>query len=177
MTKLVEAIAYDPLLIEIADYVDGYVILGEHAYEIARYCLIDSMACALDALEHAACTRLLGPIVPGAAMPGGALVPGTPYQLDPVTAAFNIGCMVRWTDFNDTWVAAQTTHPSDDVGAILAVADYVSRARSAEGKPPLTMCTVLEAMIKAHEIQGVLGLGQSLNPHGIDHVLLVKIAC
>jgi len=171
-----KAIPYDPLLIEIADYVDGYVIRSERAFETARYCLIDSIACALDALDDAACTRLLGPVVPGATVAAGARVPGTHYLLDPISAAFNIGAMVRWTDFSDTWVAAQTSHPSDDAGAILAVADHVSRARTADGMP-LTMRTVLEAMIKAHEIQGVLGLGQSLNPYGIDHVLLVKIAC
>ena len=177
MTETLAAIPYDPLLIEIADYVDGYVIDSSHALSIARYCLIDSMACALDALEHPACTRLLGPMVPGATLSNGARVPGTSYQLDPVTAAFNTGALVRWTDFSDTWVAAQTSHPSDDVGAILAVADYVSRVRVAQGEPPLTLRTVLEAMIKAHEIQGVLGMGQGLNPYGIDHVLLVKIAC
>ncbi len=171
------ALPYDPLLIEIADYVDRYGVTSERAFETARYCLIDSIACALDALNDPHCTRLLGPVVPGASMANGARVPGTDYLLDPVTAAFNIACMVRWTDFSDTWVAAQTSHPSDDVGAILAVADYVSRARVIEGKPPLMLRTVLEAMIKAHEIQGVLGLGQSLNPHGIDHPLLVKIAC
>ncbi len=169
-------LSYDPLLIDIADYVDGYVIDSERALETARYCLIDSLACALDALNDPHCTRLLGPVAPGATMANGARVPGTDYQLDPVTAAFNIACMVRWTDFSDTWVAAQTSHPSDDVGAILAVVDYVSRARVAGGKPPLTVRAVLEAMIKAHEIQGVLGMGQSLSPHGIDHTLLVKIA-
>lgn len=177
MTQTLEALPYDPLLIDIADYVDHYEIQNERAFEIARYCLLDSMACALDALEHAVCMRLVGPPAPGADMKNGARVPGTNYQLDPVSATFSIGAMVRWTDFSDTWVAPQTTHPSDDVGAIIAVADYVSRARMAEGKPPLTLRTVLEAMIKAHEIQGVLGLGQGLNPYGIDHVLLVKIAC
>ncbi len=170
------ALPYDPLLIEIADYADSYVVSSERAFETARYCLIDSIACALDALNDPHCTRLLGPVVPGATLAQGARVPGTDFRLDPVTAAFNIACMVRWTDFSDTWVAAQTSHPSDDVGAILAVADYVSRVRVAEGKPPLTVRTVLEAMIKAHEIQGVLGLGQALNPYGIDHPLLVKIA-
>ena len=174
--SILTALPYDPLLIEIADYVDSYVVTSEHAFETARYCLIDSIACALEALNDPHCTRLLGPVVPGASMAGGARVPGTDYRLDPVTAAFNIACMVRWTDFSDTWVAAQTSHPSDDVGAILAVADYVSRVRVAERKPPLTLRTVLEAMIKAHEIQGVLGLGQALNPYGIDHPLLVKIA-
>ncbi len=170
------ALPYDPLLIEIADYVDRYAVTSERAFETARYCLIDSIACALDALNDPHCTRLLGPVVPGASMDAGARVPGTDFRLDPVTAAFNIACMVRWTDFSDTWVAAQTSHPSDDVGAILAVTDYVSRARVIEGKAPLTLRTVLEAMIKAHEIQGVLGLGQALNPYGIDHPLLVKIA-
>jgi 2-methylcitrate dehydratase len=171
------AIPYDTLLVEIADYVDGYTVTSDLAYETARHVLIDSLACALGALDHQACSRLLGPVVQGASMVNGARVPGTAYQLDPVTAAFNIGCMVRWTDFSDTWVAAQTTHPSDDVGAILAAADYLSRVRVAGGKTPLTMSVVLEAMIKAHEIQGVLGMGLNLNPYGIDHVLLVKVAC
>ena len=170
------ALPYDPLLIEIADYVDRCAVTSERAFETARYCLIDSIACALEALNDPHCTRLLGPVVPGATLEQGARVPGTNFRLDPVTAAFNIACMVRWTDFSDTWVAAQTSHPSDDVGAILAVTDYVSRARMAGGKPPLTLRDVLEAMIKAHEIQGVLGLGQGLNPYGIDHPLLVKVA-
>ena len=168
---------YDPVLIDIADYVDAYVISNPAALEIARYCLIDSMACALDALDFHECTRLLGPVVPGATLKVGARVPGMDLMLDPVTAAFNIGAMVRWTDFNDTWTAPQTTHPSDDVGAILAVADYLSRVRMGKGEAPITLRTVLEAMIKAHEIQGVLGMGQSLGPFGIDHTLLVKVAC
>jgi len=172
-----EALPYDPLLLDIAGYVDGYRIDSARAFEIARYCLIDSMACAMEALDDSACTRLLGPVVPGAEMANGVPVPGTSYRLDPVTAAFNISAMVRWTDYSDTWVAPQTSHPSDDLGAILAVADYVSRMRVAEGRPPLTLRDVCEAMIKAHEIQGVLGLGQFLNPFGIDHVLLVKVAC
>ena len=177
MSAELKALPYDPLLLDIADYVERYAITSERALETARYCLIDSMACALDALDDAACRRLLGPVVPGATLAHGARVPGTSYALDPVSAAFNIGALVRWTDYSDTWVAAQTSHPSDDVGAILAVADYLSRTRAAQGKAPLTMRRVLEALIKAHEIQGVLGLGQSLNPHGMDHVLLVKIAC
>ena len=175
--SVLEALPYDPLLIDIAGYVDGYAVNSARAFETARYCLLDSIACALDALHDPHCTRLLGPVVPGASMNNGARVPGTDYALDPVTAAFNISAMVRWTDFSDTWVAVQTSHPSDDVGAILAVADYVGRTRLAQGEAPLTLHTVLEMMIKAHEIQGVLGLGQSLNPHGIDHTLLVKIAC
>jgi len=173
----IASIPYDTLLAEIADYVDSCEITSDAAYDTARLVLIDSMACALDALAYPACTRLLGPVVPEATLANGARVPGTPYTLDPVTAAFSIGAMVRWTDFNDTFVTAQTTHPSDDVGAILATADYLSRVRQSEGKPPLTLRTVLEAMIKAHEIQGVLGMGQNLNPYGIDHVLLVKVAC
>lgn len=177
MTAPATAIPYDPLLVEIADYVDDYVVASDLAYDTAHHVLVDSIACALGALDYPACVKLLGPVVPGASMANGARVPGTAYMLDPATAAFNIGCMVRWTDFSDTWVAAQTTHPSDDVGAILAVSDYLSRMHVAEGKPPLTVKTLLEAMIKAHEIQGVLGMGLNLNPYGIDHVLLVKIAC
>lgn len=170
-------IPYDPLLADIACYVDAYDVRSEHAFEIARHCLIDSIGCALEALDDPGCTRLLGPVVPGAAMANGVPVPGTSYRLDPATAAFNISAMVRWTDYSDTWIAPQTSHPSDDVGAILAVADYVSRARVVEGKPPLVLRDVLAMMIKAHEIQGVLGMAQALNPYGIDHVLLVKVAC
>jgi 2-methylcitrate dehydratase len=166
----------DPVLVGIADYVDSYVIDSAAALETARYCLKDSLACAFQALDYPACTRLLGPVVPGATLPGGARVPGTHWELDPVQAAFNIGALVRWLDFNDTWLAAEWGHPSDNLGAILAVADYLSRQRSAEGDAPLTMRTVLEAMIKAHEIQGVLALENSFNRVGLDHVLLVRIA-
>ena len=177
MSNEINNLPYDPLLTEIADYVDNYVIGNATALDTARHCLVDSMACALDALDFEGCKRLLGPVVPGAAMKVGARVPGTQYMLDPVTAAFNIGAMVRWTDFNDTWTAPQTTHPSDDVGAILAVADYLSRVRMSNKEAPFTLRVVLEAMVKAHEIQGVLGMGQSLGPYGIDHTLLVKVAC
>ena len=137
---------------------------------------MDTLACGFQALQYPACTKLLGPVVPGATLPGGARVPGTSYELDPVQAAFNIGAMIRWLDFNDTWLAAEWGHPSDNLGAILAVADYLSRRNAAQGKEPLTVRDVLTAMIKAHEIQGVLALENSFNRVGLDHVLLVRIA-
>ncbi len=177
MTGSVDKIAPDRVLVDIADYVADYAVTSALAYETARYCLIDSLGCAFEALDHPECTKLLGPAVPGTTVPHGARVPGTQFQLDPVTAAFNIGCLVRWLDFNDTWVAAQTTHPSDDVGAVLAVADHVSRVRVASGRPVLAMKTVLESIIKAHELQGVLGMDNAISSFGIDHVLLVKVAC
>ena len=137
---------------------------------------MDTLGCGLEALEYPACTKLLGPIVPGTVVPNGAKVPGTPFQLDPVQAAFNIGAMIRWLDFNDTWLAAEWGHPSDNLGGILAVADWLSRRRVAAGKAPLTMRDVLTAMIKAHEIQGVIALENSFNRVGLDHVVLVKVA-
>ena len=171
--------APDQLLVDIADYVLDAAIDSELAYDTARYCLMDSLACAYQALDHPACTKLLGPVVPGAVLAGGARVPGTSWELDPVAAAFNIGTMIRWLDFNDTWLAAEWGHPSDNLGAILAVGDYMSRKASrgvpAPG-PPLTMHDVLTAMIKAHEIQGVLALANSFNRVGLDHVLLVRVA-
>lgn len=168
--------APDPLLRSLADYVTGPSIQSDEAYSTARYCLMDTLACGMLALEYPACTKLLGPVVPGAEMPGGARVPGTPYQLDPVQAAFNIGAMVRWLDFNDTWLAAEWGHPSDNLGAILALADYQARTAIAEGKEPPTMRDVLTAMIRAHEIQGVIALENSFNRVGLDHVLLVRLA-
>ena len=138
---------------------------------------MDSIGCALEALDHHDCVRLLGPAVPGTTVPHGARVPGTAFVLDPATATFNIATMVRWLDFSDTWVTVQTTHPSDDVGAILAVADYMSRVNAAAGKPALTMGAVLEAMIKAHELQGGLGAKVALSKSGIDHPFLTKVAC
>ena len=166
----------DPLLTEIADYVDGYTVRSEAALNMARYCLMDSLACALEALDHPTCVNLLGPVVPGATVTHGARVPGTDFLLDPATAAFNIGAMVRWLDFSDTWVTTPTTtHPSDDMGGILATADYVSRARAAEGKPTLTVKDVLEGMVKAHEIQGVLGGELPITDHGVDHPFLAKL--
>ena len=163
----------DQVLVDIADYVLGYEVGSDLAYATARSCLIDTLGCGLEALDYPACTKMLGPVVPGAVLLGGAKVPGTDYELDPVTAAFNIGTMIRWLDFNDTWLAAEWGHPSDNLGGILAVADWLSRT---SGKPPLTMRDVLTAMIKAHEIQGVLALENSFNRVGLDHVVLVKVA-
>jgi 2-methylcitrate dehydratase len=164
---------YDQVLIDIADYVVSYKIDSELAYTTARNCLIDTLGCGLEALEYPACTKLLGPIVPGTIVPNGARVPGTTFQLDPVQAAFNIGAMIRWLDFNDTWLAAEWGHPSDNLGGILAVADWLSRSNPLA---PLTMRQVLTAMIKAHEIQGCLALENSFNKVGLDHVVLVKVA-
>src|SRR5258708_40056724 len=166
----------DQVLAEIADYVLDYKIDSALAYETARHCLIDTLGCGLEALDYPACTKLLGPIVAGVVVPYGARVPGTSYQLDPVQAAFNIGTMIRWLDFNDTWLAAEWGHPSDNLGGILAVADWLSRSASANGKAPLTMKAVLTAMIKAHEIQGCIALENSFNRVGLDHVVLVKVA-
>tara|TARA_Y100001001_G_scaffold164379_1_gene196327 strand:+ start:117 stop:1601 length:1485 start_codon:yes stop_codon:yes gene_type:complete len=167
---------YDEVLQQIADYVLTYEITSEEAWSTARYCLMDTLGCGLLALRFPECTKHLGPIVEGTAVPHGARVPGTPYRLDPVKAAWDIGCIVRWLDYNDTWLAAEWGHPSDNLGAILAVADHLSQKRVADGKEPLTMRTVLEAMIMAHEIQGVLALENSFNRVGLDHVVLVKVA-
>jgi len=168
--------APDQVIADIADYALGYEIDSDVAYETAHYCLLDTLGCGLEALEYPACTKLLGPIVPGTVVPHGARVPGTSYQLDPVQAAFNIGAMIRWLDYNDTWLAAEWGHPSDNLGGILAVADWLCRSGAAEGKPPLTMRDVLTAMIKAHEIQGCIALENSFNKVGLDHVVLVKVA-
>ncbi|HEX5050094.1 MAG TPA: bifunctional 2-methylcitrate dehydratase/aconitate hydratase [Gammaproteobacteria bacterium] len=168
--------APDRLLTEIADYVLEYRADDAEARRIARYCLMDTLGCGILALGFPACAKLLGPIVPGASLSGGARVPGTSYELDPVAAAFNVGAMIRWLDFNDTWLAAEWGHPSDNLGAILAVADYLSRQRAAAGETPLAMAGVLTAMIQAHEIQGVLALDHAFNRVGLDHVLLVRIA-
>ena len=167
---------WDKVLVDIADYVCDAEIDGNLAFETAHYCLMDALACGFRALDHPACTRLLGPVVPGATLPGGARVPGTSYELEPVMAAFNIGAMIRWLDFNDTWLAAEWGHPSDNLGGILAVADYVSRANRTAGRDPLTMQDVLVAMIKAYEIQGCFALEHSYNRVGLDHVLLVRVA-
>ena len=166
----------DKVLTDIADYALNFKIDSDLAYRTARYCLIDTLACGLEALEYPACTKLLGPIVPGTVVPNGARVPGTSFQLDPVQAAFNIGAMIRWLDFNDTWLAAEWGHPSDNLGGILATADWLSREAIASGRPPLTMRAVLTAMIKAHEIQGCIALENSFNKVGLDHVVLVKVA-
>jgi 2-methylcitrate dehydratase len=166
----------DQPLVDIADYVAHYDIKSQEAYDTARLCLMDTLGCGLEALSYPACTKLLGPIVPGTVVPNGARVPGTQFQLDPVQAAFNIGAMIRWLDFNDTWLAAEWGHPSDNLGGILAVADWLSRNAVAAGKRPLVIRDVLTAMIKAHEIQGVLALENSFNRVGLDHVVLVKVA-
>jgi 2-methylcitrate dehydratase len=166
----------DTVLTDIADYVRQYRVTSGLAYTTARHCLIDTLGCGLEALEYPACTKLLGPIVPGTIVPNGAKVPGTRFQLDPVQAAFTIGAMIRWLDFNDTWLAAEWGHPSDNLGGILAVADWISRSHVAAGRAPLVMKDVLTAMIKAHEIQGVIALENSFNRVGLDHVVLVKVA-
>lgn len=166
----------DSMIEEITDYVLNKEITSEEAYSTAHYVLMDTLGCGILALSYPECTKLLGPIVPGTIVPGGSRVPGTSYVLDPVQAAFDIGTMIRWLDYNDTWLAAEWGHPSDNLGGILAVADYVSQERMKKGKNPLTVKELLEAMIKAHEVQGVLALDNSLNRVGLDHVLFVKIA-
>ncbi len=163
--------APDPLLAAIADYALSYEVESDLAYQTAGYCLMDTLACGFQALKYPACARLLGPVVPGAILTGGARVPGTSYELDPINAAFNIGAMIRWLDFNDTWLAAEWGHPSDNLGGILAAADYRSRAGGR-----VRVRDVLTGMIKAHEIQGVLALKNSFNRVGLDHVLLVRVA-
>jgi 2-methylcitrate dehydratase len=166
----------DKVLVDIVDYVTKYKIHSKVAYETARNVLIDTLGCGLEALEYPACTKLLGPIVPGTVVPNGARVPGTQFQLDPVQAAFNLGAMIRWLDFNDTWLAAEWGHPSDNLGGILMTADWLSRNAVAAGRKPMSMKDVLTAMIKAHEIQGVIALENSFNKVGLDHVVLVKVA-
>ncbi|WP_322030186.1 bifunctional 2-methylcitrate dehydratase/aconitate hydratase [Paraburkholderia sp. J76] len=166
----------DQVLVDIVDYVLNFPVDSALALTTARHCLIDTLGCGLEALSYPACSKLLGPIVPGTIVPHGAKVPGTSFQLDPVQAAFNIGAMIRWLDFNDTWLAAEWGHPSDNLGGILATADWLSRTAVAQGKSPLTMQHVLEGMVKAHEIQGCIALENSFNQVGLDHVLLVKLA-
>ncbi len=166
----------DALIEEITDYVLNKEITSEEALTTAQYVLIDTLGCGILALSYPECTKLLGPVVPGTVVPNGSRVPGTSYVLDPVQGAFNIGAMIRWLDYNDTWLAAEWGHPSDNLGGILAVADYVSQQRISKGQEPLKIFEVLEAMIKAHEIQGILALENSLNRVGLDHVLYVKIA-
>jgi 2-methylcitrate dehydratase len=166
----------DQALVDISEYIVNYTIDSSEAMQTARYCLMDTLGCGLLALNYPACTKLLGPTVPGASMPGGVRVPGTSYELEPVQGAFNIGAMIRWLDFNDTWLAAEWGHPSDNLGGILAIADYLSRKAVSEGKAPLTMKDVLVGMIKAHEIQGVIALENGFNRVGLDHVLLVRVA-
>lgn len=166
----------DKLLVQLADYVANYQITGTEAYNTARNCLIDTLGCGLLALRFPECTKHLGPIVPGTTVRNGARVPGTSHELDPVKAAWDIGCIIRWLDYNDTWLAAEWGHPSDNLGGILATADYLSRVAIANGRTPVLMREVLTAMIKAHEIQGVIALENSFNRVGLDHVLLVRVA-
>ena len=166
----------DELIIQIADYVMDYEIQSDEAYETAKSCLIDTLGCGLLALSFPACTKLLGPVVEGTEVPYGVRVPGTFHLLDPVKGAFDIGCIIRWLDFNDTWLAAEWGHPSDNLGAILSCADYVSQKNIEAGKEPLKVLDILEMMIKAHEIQGILALENSFNRVGLDHVVLVKVA-
>ena len=167
---------FDGLISEIANYVSNYEIKSDLALDTARNCLMDTIGCGLLALQFPACTKMLGPVVKDTKVPFGVRVPGTDYELDPVKGAFDIGCIVRWLDYNDTWLAAEWGHPSDNLGAILSVCDFVSQQNVANGKEPLTMRTVLESMIMAHEIQGILALENSFNKVGLDHVILVKVA-
>lgn len=167
---------FDDAMLKIAEYADNYVPDSRLALDTARLCLMDTLGCGMLALRFPECTKLLGPVVEGASFENGAKIPGTQFVLDPIQAAFNLGCMVRWLDFNDTWLAAEWGHPSDNLGGILAVADWLSRSQTAQGRPPLLMRDVLTAMIKAHEIQGVLALENSFNRVGLDHVILVKVA-
>lgn len=166
----------DQVIVDIVDYVYDYTITSELALKTAHYCFLDTLGCGFEALTYPACTKLLGPIVPGTIVPNGAKVPGTSYQLDPIQAAFNIGSIIRWLDFNDTWLAAEWGHPSDNLGGILATSDWISREAISKGKAPLLIKDVLLAMIKAHEIQGVIALENSFNKVGLDHVILVKVA-
>src|SRR5438067_6751166 len=166
----------DKILVDIADYAANYFPESQEAIDTARYNVMDTLGCGLLALRYPECTKHLGPVVPGAELSDGARVPGTDWQLEPVHAAFNIGAMIRWLDFNDTWLAAEWGHPSDNLGGILAVADYLARNAIMSGKTPLRVREVLTAMIKAHEIQGVLALENSFNRVGLDHVVLVRVA-
>ncbi len=171
-----DAHEWDDVIVDIVDYVNAAPDFSTQTYTTARHCLIDTLGCGLEALEYPACRKLLGPVVPGASLTNGAKVPGTGDQLDPVKAAFDIGAMVRWLDFNDTWLAAEWGHPSDNLGGILAIADWLSRTALRTGGEPLRMRDVLTAMIRAHEIQGCIALENSFNRVGLDHVVLVKVA-
>ena len=166
----------DPVLSAIADYAHGFAVPEGEALDTAALCLADSLGCAMLALGFPECARMLGPVVPGLRCEDGARVPGTDHVLDPVAAAFNLGTLIRWLDFNDTWLAREWGHPSDNLGSILAVADWMSRAEAKAGRPPLTVDHVLRAAVKAHEIQGVIALENAFNRVGLDHVLSVRVA-
>ena len=167
---------YDSVISEIANYVTNFEIESDLALDTARNCLIDTIGCGLLALKFPACTKMLGPVVEGTSVPFGVRGPGTNFKLDPIKGAFDIGCAIRWLDYNDTWLAAEWGHPSDNLGAILSITDFISQQKISKGEDPLTMRTVLEAMIMTHEIQGVLALKNSFNKVGLDHVVLVKVA-
>lgn len=167
---------FDQEMVDIVDYVLNYEIDSELAKKTAWYCFLDTIGCGLESLEYEACRKLLGPVVPGVRIENGVRVPGTDYELDPVQGAFSIGAAIRWLDFNDTWLAAEWGHPSDNLGGILAVADWLSRNAVAKGGKPLLMSDVFNAMIMAHEIQGCIALENSFNKVGLDHVILVKVA-
>ncbi|HEC8323205.1 TPA: bifunctional 2-methylcitrate dehydratase/aconitate hydratase [Providencia rettgeri] len=171
-----QQIEFDKVISDIVDYVMDYPITSDLAYDTAYHCLLDTLGCGMESLEYPACKKLLGPIVPGTIVPNGTKIPGTQFQLDPVQGAFNLGTMCRWLDFNDTWLAAEWGHPSDNLGGILATADWLSRENIAKGKSPLSMRDVLTALIKAHEIQGCIALENAFNQVGLDHVILVKVA-
>ncbi|WP_323085358.1 bifunctional 2-methylcitrate dehydratase/aconitate hydratase [Providencia alcalifaciens] len=175
-TQTAPHVQFDKVMTDIVDYVIDFPITSTLAYDTAYYCLLDTLGCGMESLEYPACKKLLGPIVPGTHVPNGTKVPGTQFQLDPVQAAFNIGTLCRWLDFNDTWLAAEWGHPSDNLGGILATADWLSRENLARGKKPLVIRDVLTAMIKAHEIQGCIALENAFNKVGLDHVILVKVA-
>lgn len=175
-TQTAPHVQFDKVMTDIVDYVIDFPITSTLAYDTAYYCLLDTLGCGMESLEYPACKKLLGPIVPGTHVPNGTKVPGTQFQLDPVQAAFNIGTLCRWLDFNDTWLAAEWGHPSDNLGGILATADWLSRENLAKGKKPLVIRDVLTAMIKAHEIQGCIALENAFNKVGLDHVILVKVA-
>ncbi|MEQ5305228.1 bifunctional 2-methylcitrate dehydratase/aconitate hydratase [Providencia rettgeri] len=171
-----QQIEFDKVISDIVDYVMDYPIISDLAYDTAYHCLLDTLGCGMESLEYPACKKLLGPIVPGTIVLNGAKIPGTQFQLDPVQGAFNLGTMCRWLDFNDTWLAAEWGHPSDNLGGILATADWLSRENIAKGKAPLVIRDVLTALIKAHEIQGCIALENAFNQVGLDHVILVKVA-
>ncbi|MBQ0329853.1 bifunctional 2-methylcitrate dehydratase/aconitate hydratase [Providencia rettgeri] len=171
-----QKIEFDKVISDIVDYVVNYPIVSDLAYDTAYHCLLDTLGCGMESLEYPACKKLLGPIIPGTIVPNGTKIPGTQFQLDPVQGAFNLGTMCRWLDFNDTWLAAEWGHPSDNLGGILATADWLSRENISKGKPPLVIRDVLTAMIKAHEIQGCIALENAFNKVGLDHVILVKVA-